>query len=147
QAMRRELTDVYLPRYETKMAALLPALRMVQHEYSWIPFQAMEEIAAFLELKPSDVLDTASFYEEFWLKPRGRNIIAVCRSIACEVCDHQVVTDAVREHLGIEVGDTTDDGAFTLIEIECIGACGGAPAALVNETLIENATPENIVAA
>lgn len=147
QAMRHELTDVYLPRYETKMAALLPALRMVQHEYSWIPFQAMEEIAAFLELKPSDVLDTASFYEEFWLKPRGRNIIAVCRSIACEVCDHQVVTDAVREHLGIEVGDTTDDGAFTLIEIECIGACGGAPAALVNETLIENATAQNIVAA
>lgn len=142
--MKDELTNVYLPRYETTLAALLPALRMVQHEYAWIPFQAMEEIASFLKVSPSQVLDCASFYEEFWLKPRGKHIIAVCRSIACEICDHQRVTDAVREHLGIEVGETTDDDMFTLIEIECIGACGGAPSMLVDETLYENVTASQI---
>lgn len=146
-AMRRELAETILPRYETKLAALLPALRMIQHEYHWIPYQAMEEIAAALDINPAEVLDTASFYEEFWLRPRGRNLIAVCRSIACEVCNHRAVTDAVRDHLGIEVGDTTDDGEFTLVEIECIGACGGAPAALVNETLVEPASRDAIIAA
>lgn len=145
-AMRAELERVFLPRYETTLAALLPALRMVQHEYGWIPFQAMEEIAAFLKLKPADVMDTASFYEEFWLRPRGKHIIAICRSVACEFCDHQAVTDAVREHLDIEVGETTDDGRFTLIEIECIGACGGAPAMLVDEALFESVRPGDIPA-
>lgn len=146
EAMRNELTEVYLPRYERPLAAVLPALRMIQHEYSWVPFQAMEEIAAFLKVPAPDVLDAGSFYEEFWLRPRGKHLIAVCRSIACEVCGHKQVTDAVRSYLGIEVGETTDDNKFTLIEIECIGACGGAPAMLVDEIVVENVTPANIAA-
>jgi NADH:ubiquinone oxidoreductase subunit E len=117
---------------------------MIQHEYSWIPPQAMQEIAEFLGLRAADVLDTASFYEEYWLTPRGENIISVCRSIACEFCDHKAVTEACKAKLGIDVGETTDDGKFTLIEIECLGSCGTAPAALVNEKLVENATAETI---
>jgi NADH-quinone oxidoreductase subunit E len=140
-AMKQEFTEKVLPRYETKLAALLPALHKVQHEYGWIPAQAMEEIAAFLGLPPSQVLDTASFYEEYWLKPKGRNVIAVCRSIACEFCGQQRITDACREKLGIEVGETTDDGEFTLVEVECLGSCDSAPVALVNEKLFEWLTP------
>ena len=144
QAMRKELTEVYLPRYERPLAAVLPALRMIQHEYSWVPFQAMEEVAAFLKVPAADVLDAGSFYEEFWLRPRGKHLIAVCRSIACEVCGHKEVTGALREHLGIEVGETTGDNKFTLIEVECIGACGGAPAMLVDEVLVQNVSVQNI---
>ena len=113
--MKAKMTETYLPRYERKMGALLPALHMVQHENGWIPPQAMIEIAEFLELAPADVLDTASFYEEFWLEPKGTHTIAVCRSIACEFCDHKAITDTVREKLGIEIGETTDDGRFTLV--------------------------------
>ncbi|USO00213.1 MAG: NADH-quinone oxidoreductase subunit NuoE [Phycisphaeraceae bacterium] len=144
-AMRTSITDDFIPRFETTMACILPALHMIQHEYGWIPKQAMEEIARHLEVAPADVFDTATFYEEYWLKPKGKCLISVCRSIACEVCGQQEITDAVREKLGIEVSETTDDGKFTLVELECLGACGGAPAILVGETLHEKVTPEQVV--
>ena len=146
-AMRRDLTERVLPRYANKQAAMLPCLHMVQHEYGWVPAQAMEEIAAFLGLAPADVLDTASFYEEYWLRPKGRHLIQVCRSIACEFCGQREITQACKDKLGIEVGETTDDGNFTLIELECLGSCGTAPAALIDETLHENLTPEAMVKA
>ena len=145
ETMRSSLTDNYIPRFETKMACILPALHMVQHEYGWVPKQAMLEIAGFLAVTPADVFDTATFYEEYWLKPKGKVLISVCRSIACEFCGQQEITDAVRERLGIEVGETSDDGKFTLVELECIGACGGAPAILMGETLHEKITPDRVV--
>lgn len=146
-AMKDDLTRRVLPRYEQKKGALLPALHMIQHEYGWVPAQAMLEIAAFLSLTPAEVMDTASFYEEYWLKRKGKYVVAVCRSIACEFCGHERVTQAVKDKLGIDVGETTDDGMFTLVELECIGSCGTAPAALVGEDLYENVTPESIVKA
>ena len=154
-AMKERLTRDILPRYEVKQGALLPVLHDLQHTYGWIPFQALEEAAAFLGLRPADVWDTASFYEEFWLQPRatsdvpprGEHVIAVCRSIACEVCDHSAITSAVKKKLGIEVGETTDDGKFTLVELECLGLCEGAPAALIDEEMIMVATPESIISA
>ncbi len=143
-AMRTKVTETYLPRYETKHGALIPTLHLIQHEYGWIPHQAMMEIASFLEIAPADVLDTASFYEEFWLQRKGEHVVAVCRSIACEFCDHKAITDRVRQKLGIEIGETTDDGKFTLVELECLGSCGSAPVALVDELLCENLTPDAI---
>ena len=146
-AMRKDLSERILPRYANKQAATLPCLHMIQHEYGWVPAQAMEEIAAFLGLKASDVLDTASFYEEYWLKPRGKRLIQVCRSIACEFCGQKEITQACKDKLGIDVGETTDDGEFTLIELECLGSCGTAPAVLIDETLHENLTPEKMLQA
>jgi NADH:ubiquinone oxidoreductase subunit E len=107
----------------------------------------MLEIAEFLKIKPSDVIDTASFYEEYWLKPKGKHLIQVCRSIACEFCGHEKVTQAVKDKLGIEVGETTDDGMFTLVELECLGSCDSAPVALFDEKLHEWLTPEKVIKA
>jgi NADH-quinone oxidoreductase E subunit len=146
-AMREELSRTMLPRYETSMGALLPCLHTIQHEYGWVPPQAMLEIAEFLKIKPSDVIDTASFYEEYWLKPKGKHLIQVCRSIACEFCGHEKVTQAVKDKLGIEVGETTDDGMFTLVELECLGSCDSAPVALFDEKLHEWLTPEKVIKA
>ncbi|MEM1331603.1 MAG: NAD(P)H-dependent oxidoreductase subunit E [Planctomycetota bacterium] len=146
QAMRDEIDQRYRPRYETPHACLLPALHLVQHAYHWVPPQAMLEISEHLEIPAADVLDTASFYEEYSLEPMGGTTIAVCRSIACEVCDHAKLTEALMDELGIEVGETTEDGKFTLVELECLGACGGAPAALVGEKLCEFMTPEKLLA-
>ena len=139
--MRKDLSERILPRYATKQAALLPCLHTIQHEYGWVPPQAMVEIADFLGLKPADVLDTASFYEEYWLKPKGEHLIQVCRSVACEFCGQREITEACKRKLNIDVGETTDDGKFTLIELECLGSCGTAPAVLIDETLHENLTP------
>lgn len=136
-AMREELARVMLPRYEQKAGALLPCLHAIQHAYGWIPPQAMLEIAEFLELDPGMVLDTASFYEEYWLKPKGRHLVSVCRSIACEFCGQPEISQAIKDYLKIDIGETTDDAEFTLIELECLGSCGTAPAMLVDETLHE----------
>lgn len=143
-AMRDQITSVYLPRYEKKQGALLPTLTLVQETYGSIAHQALLEVADFLGLTPGEVIDCASFYEEYWLKPKGTHTIAVCRSIACEVCDHKGITDVCRRKLDIEVGETSDDGAFTLVELECLGSCGTAPVALMDHTLHENMTPEKM---
>lgn len=143
-SMRETLKTKIMPRYETTLACTLPALHMIQHANGWVPPQAMAEIAEFLDLEPAQVLDTASFYEEYSLKPQGKHAIAICRSIACEFCGHEMVTQAVKDKLGIDVGETTDDGEFSLIELECLGSCGTAPAMLVDETLHEDVTPARI---
>lgn len=144
EAMRADLRQRVIPRYETPLACVMPALHLVQHEHGWVPAQAMEEIAAFLGVKPADVMDCATFYEEYWLRPKGRHLISVCRSIACEFCGQPGVTEAIKAKLGIDVGETTDDGRFTLIELECLGACGGGPAILIDETLHESVRPGDI---
>jgi NADH-quinone oxidoreductase subunit E len=138
------LAKKYFPRYPNKRAVLLPALHEIQHAYGWIPVQALEEIAAFLEMAPAEVMDTATFYEEYWLKPKGQYLLQVCRSLSCEICGSRGLTDHLCKKLGIEVGETTGDGRFTLIELECLGACEAAPVMLVNEVLIENLTAESV---
>lgn len=144
--MVSELQGVYMPRFETAMAAMLPALHMVQHAYGWIPKQAMIEIAECLGVTPADVLDTASFYEEYWTNRKGEHLVSVCRSISCEFCNSTACTEAVKAQLGIDVGETTDDGKFTLVELECLGSCGTAPVALIDDDLHENLTPERLTA-
>jgi NADH-quinone oxidoreductase subunit E len=142
--MKKHLAEKYFPRYPTKRAVLLPALHLIQHTYGWISTQAMEEIAAFLELAPAEVLDTATFYEEYWLKPKGKYLLQVCRSLSCEICDSDRITQHLKDTLNLEIGETTSDKRFTLIELECLGSCGSAPAILVNEVLYENVTTETI---
>ena len=142
--MKRHLEEVFFPRYPTKRAVLLPALHLVQHRYNWIPVAALEEVAAFLNLAPAEVLDTATFYEEYWLRPKGKYLIGVCRSLSCEICGHEPLTEHLKRTLNVELGETTADGRFTLIEMECLGSCGTAPAALVNEVLHEELTVEKL---
>jgi NADH-quinone oxidoreductase subunit E len=142
--MKKEIAERYFPRYPTKRACLLPTLHLVQHTYNWIPVAALEEVAAFLELAPAEVLDTASFYEEYWLRPKGKYLVQVCRSLACEICQSNRLTEHVQKKLSIDVGETTADGRFTLVELECLGACGTAPVALVNDVLHENLTPQTL---
>src|SRR6476646_3827195 len=117
--MKRHLEQAYFPRYPTKRAVLLPALHMVQHTYNWIPTAALQEVAEFLQLAPAEVLDTATFYEEYWLRPKGKYLIGVCRSLACEICGHENLTEHLKRNLNVELGETTADGRFTLIEMEC----------------------------
>ena len=138
--LKAELSARYFPRYPTKRAVLLPALHAVQHKYNWIPQQALEEIGDFLGVAPAEVLDTATFYEEYWLKPKGQYLIQVCRSLSCEICGSSDLTRHCRQKLGIELGETTADGRFTLVELECLGACGTAPVAGINDVLHEELT-------
>ena len=143
-AMKEHLTQRYIPRYPNKRAVLLPSLHYVQHTYGYISGQALQELAEFLGIAPAEALDTASFYEEYWLKPKGKYLVAVCRSLACEICGSKEVTAKLKAKLGVMPGETTADGKFTLIEVECLGSCGTAPALLVNEVLHETVTAAQV---
>lgn len=140
EALKQALEDKYAHRYPTRRAMALPVLHALQHEYNWLPPQAIDEAAEFLQIEPSELMDTATFYEEYFHQPRGKHTIWVCQSVSCEVMDSEAILEAISEKLGIAPGETTDDGKFTLMNVECIGACGGAPCALVDETLHENLT-------
>ncbi len=146
-ALKARLSAEVLPRYATKRAAILPVLHAIQQEHGWIPPQALEEVGDFLDLSAAEVFDTATFYEEFYLQPKGRHLIQICQSISCELCGHESLLDRVRDKLGIEVGETTEDGRYTLVALECLGACGGAPAVLLDQTLYEKVTWERLEAA
>jgi len=141
--LRQRLENDVLTRFPTKQAATLPVLHALQEEHGYLPYQAIEEAADLLELNPSEVLDTATFYEEFWLQPHGKYVVWVCQSISCELMGQKPLVERISEKLGIDVGETTGDGRFTLMNVECLGSCGTAPCALVNETLHENLTAEN----
>src|SRR3954470_6128808 len=145
EELKAHLREKYFPRYPTKRAVTLPALHLVQHAYGWIPMQAIQEVAEFLELAPAEVLDTATFYEEYWLKPKGKYLLQVCRSLSCEICGSGELTRALQDTLKLDIGQTTKDGRFTLVELECLGACGTAPVALVNEVLHEELTPAKLL--
>lgn len=144
EAMKGELAARYFPRYPNKRAAPLPVLHHIQHTYNWIPTQALEEAAVFLEMAPAEVLDTATFYEEYWLKPKGQYLLQVCRSLSCEICGSRKLTDHLSKTLKIEEGETTADGRFTLVELECLGACGTAPVLLINDVLHENLSTQRV---
>ena len=142
--MKKHYESVVVPRYEKRMGALMPILHDVQDAHRCIPYQAIIEIAQFLEITPARVLDCVSFYEEFTTEPTGRHVVAVCQSLACEICGHQAILDHLQEKLGIEPHETTDDGQFTLLALECLGSCDTAPVALVDDTLHENLTIEKV---
>jgi NADH-quinone oxidoreductase subunit E len=142
--LKKHLTEKYFHRYPNKRAVLLPALHLIQHAYGHIPLQAVQEVAEFLEMSPAEAMDTATFYEEYWLRPKGKYLIQVCRSLSCEVCASKELTKKMSQMLRIELGETTADKRFTLVELECLGSCGTAPVALVNDVLHENLTPEKL---
>ncbi|MBL4701801.1 MAG: NADH-quinone oxidoreductase subunit NuoE [Phycisphaeraceae bacterium] len=145
-ALKAELEANIITRYPDRRAAMLPTLHAVQHKVGWLPAQALKEIGEFLGTSPAQVMDTASFYEEYWLKPKGKYVVWVCQSITCELMDRETLMSKVKAKLGIEPGQTTDDGKFTLMNVECLGSCGTAPCALVNEKLHENLSADNVEA-
>ncbi|MEM6750088.1 MAG: NAD(P)H-dependent oxidoreductase subunit E [Planctomycetota bacterium] len=145
EKLQQELNDRYAHRYPTRQAMSLPVLHALQHEIGWLPPQAIQEAAAFLDVEPSVMFDTASFYEEYFLQETGRNVVWVCQSISCEIMDEAAISDAIKAKLGVEEDETTDDGRVTFKKVECIGACGSAPCMLANHTLHENLTPESAV--
>ena len=144
EQLKAHLREKFFPRYPTKRAVTLPALHLVQHTYGWIPMQAIQEVAEFLERAPAEVLDTATFYEEYWLRPKGKYLLQVCRSLSCELCGSETITRHLQDKLGVELMETTADKRFTLIELECLGACGTAPVMLINDVLHENLTVETV---
>lgn len=142
---RRVELDAILTRYPSTQAALLPALWMVQDAHGWVSEAAMEEVAQVLSITAAYVKGVVSFYTMYHLHPVGQHFIQVCTTTPCNVCGAEDVVRALLEHTGCgELGLTSADGKFTVIEVECLGACGFATPIMINNAFVESVTPESV---
>ncbi len=142
--MLEQLNEI-LARYPTKQAALLPALWLVQRARGWISDRNMAEVAEVLGLTPAYVKGVVTFYTMYHQHPVGERFIQVCTTSPCNVCGAEDVVDSLLRHTGcLELGQTSPDGKYTVIEVECLGACGFATPIMINDEFIESVTPENV---
>ncbi len=135
----------FLPRYPRKQAVTLPALHLVHDELRYVPPEAVAEIAELLDLHPAEVQDTMTFYQFFKEKESdklGRDRVWVCRGLACMLRGAYELIGHCEAKLGVRCGHTTPDGRITLEFAECVGACDGAPAVLLNDEHVMDVTPE-----
>jgi len=142
-AVRQRIQD-YIPRYPRKQAATLPALHLVHDEYRTVSNEHIVEIAELLELHPSEVHDTMTFYQFYKGEGEklGRTRLWVCRGLACMLRGAYELIEHCESKLGVNCGQTTSDGKITLEFAECIGACEGAPACMVDDEHAMNITHE-----
>ena len=126
-------------------SALLPLLHLAQAESEgWLPVPVMNRVAEILNIKPIEVYEVASFYTMFHLKPVGKCLIEVCRTSSCWLRGANDIVNHIEKKLGIKVGETTSDGKFTLMTVECLGSCGTAPMLQIGEEFHENLTMEKV---
>jgi NADH-quinone oxidoreductase subunit E len=140
----RDKIKAYIPKYPRKQAVTLPALHLVHDELRTVSNEAIVEIAELLDLHPSEVQDTMTFYAFFKSEGEklGQTRLWVCRGLACMLRGAYELIEHCEHKLGIPCGQTTADGKITLEFAECIGACDGAPACLRNDVHVMDVTPE-----
>jgi NADH-quinone oxidoreductase subunit E len=131
-------------RYPKKEAAMLPVLYLAQQEFGFIGPEAIDYVAKLMDQPPARVYGVVSFYTMFNMKPIGRHHIQICRTLPCALRGAERVTTKLKQTLGIEPGQTTPDGRFTLSEVECLASCGTAPMMQVNDDYYENLTENKI---
>ena len=133
-----------LTRYPKKRAALLPVLSMVQELRGHVSPESMDRVAELLDLSPAYVRGVATFYTMYNKRPVGRHLVQVCTNISCNLCGADEVLAAFLECTGTELGETSEDGDFTVIEAECLAACGFPTCVQINSRYFENVTPADI---
>ena len=139
--------DKWVAKYpiDKKQSAVIPALHIVQdaNEGS-LTTGLMDAVADYLGMQRMSVYEVATFYSMFELKPVGKNKICICTNISCQLRGSDEIVEHISNRLGIGLGETTPDNKFTLKEVECLGACGGAPMLLLNKKYYENLTPQKV---
>lgn len=139
--------DKWVAKYPStqKQSALLPILLLVQeHHNGWLPQEQLDNVADYLEIPRISVYEVATFYTMYNLQPVGRHQICVCTNVSCMLAGSDQVVTHLKRKLSIELGQTTKDGLFTLKEVECLGACIGAPMMQVDKDYHEHLTEEKI---
>jgi len=136
-----------LERYPASTEYLLDMLHDLQdaEPKNYLTPQALRAVAEYLSIPLSDVVSTATFYTMYSLKPRGTHVIRLCESPPCQLVGAETLLDILAKHLNVGVGETTEDGAFTLETASCLGVCGVAPAMMIDEELYGNLTAARVV--
>jgi NADH-quinone oxidoreductase subunit E len=143
----RTKIDHWLLRYppDQKRSGVMESLRFVQEEHGWISEDLLDAVADYLQMPRIAVYEVATFYTAYNLKPAGRHIINLCTNVSCMLYNSEKILTHLKRHLGINVNETTADGKFTLREVECLGACIGAPMMQIGKQYYEHLTPEKVV--
>ncbi len=139
--------DAWIAKYppEQKQSAVMGALKIVQEANGgYLTTELMDAVAEYLEMAPIAVYEVATFYSMYELKPVGKHKICVCTNISCMLCGSDDIVAHLKQKLNIGFGETTADNKFSLKEVECLGACGGAPMMQIGKTYYENLTSEKI---
>lgn len=131
-----------ISRYPHKEGAILPVLYLAQEEFGYLSAESIEYVAKLMGIPPARLYGTVSFYSLLYMKPMGRHHIQVCRTIPCALLGAEKITDSIKKKLGIDIGETTADGKFTLSEVECLASCGTGPMMQINDEYYENLSEE-----
>ena len=132
-------------QYPQSKSMVMEALRIAQEEHGgWLPPDALREVADALDVTPAYCLSIASFYDMYHLEPVGRHLVEVCTNLSCALVGAQAVLDAFSTEIGVQPGETTDDGEITLRAIECAGGCGRAPVVVVDHLYHEPVHAEDV---
>ncbi len=139
-----ERLEKVLGRYPDRQAALLPALHLAHEIRGYLSPETMDEVAERLQLAPAYVRGVASFYTMYNLGPVGKYLIQVCTNISCNLCGGDAVMESFLKHTGTEAGEGSANGLWTVMEVECLGACGFPTAVQINDLYYENVRPEDV---
>jgi NADH-quinone oxidoreductase E subunit len=131
-------------QYPEPKAAIMPVLWMAQKKFGWLSDDVMKYISEVMELPQSHVLGVATFYTMYFKKPMGKFHVQVCTNVSCMLRGGEGIYDHVSHKYGIKHNESTSDGLISLEEVECMGACGGAPMIAINEDFYENVTPVQV---
>ena len=141
---QKERVMEIVTRYKNMEGPLIPILHEVQESFGFIPKSAQELISSELKVPLSEIYGVITFYSRFTMKPKGKYNVFNCLGTACYVKGAEAVLQAVKDNLGIESGETTEDGLFSIEEARCIGACGLAPIMMINEDVYAKMTHEMV---
>jgi NADH-quinone oxidoreductase subunit E len=131
-------------RYDGAPGELIPLLQSAQNHFGYIPRRAISYISTVTGIPESEVYGVTTFYSQFRLLPMGKYVIRACAGTACHVSGSEQIIETIEDELGVEVGDTTKDGLFTLNTVACIGCCSLAPVVMVNDDTFGRLTPSNL---
>lgn len=143
-AQARQAIEAMKATYETSQSAVIPALHAAQDDQGWLSEETQREVAEILGLTEQTVRGVVTFYTMFYQRPVGRHVLQVCRNLSCCVKGGHRLQKQIEEKLGIQEGETTTDGRFTLFSVECLGSCGSAPVLMVNDAYHENLTAQDV---
>ena len=143
-AQARQAIEALKATYETSQSAVIPALHIAQDDQGWLSEETQREVATLLGLTEQTVRGVVTFYTMFYQKPVGRHVLQVCRNLSCHMRGGYKLQKQIEEKLGIHEGETTTDGRFTLLAVECLGSCGTAPVLMVNDDYHENLTGPDV---
>lgn len=130
--------------FQGKEEDLIPILQKVQSELGYLSDESMQAISKFTRVPLSKIYGVATFYAQFRFKPKGEKHIMLCRGTACHVKGAQRIQEEIENHVGIKVGETSEDLKYSLEDVACIGACSLAPVVLINESVEANLTPQKV---